>query len=83
MLPISTIDRPSDGAFKSVCRQILPKQISNHKENCKRSLRSFMETQDFVCTTVDIWSKNNKSIFGATAHIIDTESLKRKSFVLA
>ena len=42
-----------------------------------------METQDLLCTTADIWSKNNKSFFGIRVHIMDTESLERKSFVLA
>ena len=53
-------------------------------ENCKRNLKSIMETQDFVCISSDnISSKNNKSFFGVTTHIIDTESLKRNLFVLA
>ena len=37
---------------------------------------------EYVCTTADIWSKNNKSFFGVTAHWID-RTLQRRSAALA
>ena len=75
MRPMSTVDKPSFknmldvfsmSSFKPVCRQTLSKQISSRMEKCKHYLMKLMENQDFVCTTADIWSKNNKSFFGVT-----------------
>lgn len=36
----------------------------------------------YVCTTADIWTANNRSYFGMTCHWIDPESLERKSAAL-
>lgn len=36
----------------------------------------------YVCTTADIWTANNRSYFGMTCHWIDTDSLERKSAAL-
>jgi hypothetical protein len=92
MRPLATVDKPSfkhlleilsNGAFKPVCRQTLSKQISNYTENCKIEVIKIMSGHDYICTTADIWSQNNKSFFGVTAHIINNDTLGRKSYVLA
>ncbi|XP_013889540.1 uncharacterized protein zbedx [Austrofundulus limnaeus] len=36
----------------------------------------------YVCTTADVWTANNRSYFGMTCHWIDAESLERKSAAL-
>lgn len=36
----------------------------------------------YVCTTADIWTANDRSFFGMTCHWIDPESLERKSAAL-
>uniref|UniRef100_A0A8C1R4X3 Hermes trasposase DNA-binding domain-containing protein n=1 Tax=Cyprinus carpio TaxID=7962 RepID=A0A8C1R4X3_CYPCA len=41
------------------------------------------ESLDHVCTTVDIWSLNNKSYLGMTVHWIDGISFKREKAALA
>jgi hypothetical protein len=92
MRPLATVDKPSfkhlleivsNGAFKPVCRQTLSKQISNYTEDCKIEVIKIMSGHDYICTTADIWSQNNKSFFGVTAHIINNDTLGRKSYVLA
>ena len=49
----------------------------------KELLIEEMGAVDYVCTTADIWSKNNKSFFGVTAHWIDPTTLQRRSVALA
>lgn len=73
----------SNGAFTPVCRQTIAKQISTQFEAIKSNLIDIFAETDFVCTTADIWSRNNKSYFGVTAHVIVNDTLKRKSFTLA
>uniref|UniRef100_A0A3Q3G937 HAT C-terminal dimerisation domain-containing protein n=1 Tax=Labrus bergylta TaxID=56723 RepID=A0A3Q3G937_9LABR len=57
MLPLSTVNSP---AFKKfVCK--IPTNASNDKE-----LKKTLDAQQYVSTTADIWSANNKSFMGVT-----------------
>lgn len=49
----------------------------------KDHLTTEMGRVNFICTTVDIWSCNNKSFFGVTSHWIDLTTLERRSCALA
>uniref|UniRef100_A0A8C9X4J4 BED-type domain-containing protein n=1 Tax=Sander lucioperca TaxID=283035 RepID=A0A8C9X4J4_SANLU len=69
MLPLSTVESP---AFrKLVSKQAMPE------------LKKVIEAQQYVSTTADMWSANNKSFMGVTVHWIDADTLKRKKAAIA
>ena len=49
----------------------------------KDGLTNDMMKVDYICTTADIWSCNNKSFFGVTGHWVDPVTLERRSAALA
>lgn len=38
---------------------------------------------EHICLTADLWSRSRRAFLGVTAHWIDNETLKRKSYALA
>lgn len=48
----------------------------------KESICAALSKVDHVCTTADIWSSNNRSFLGITAHWIDPDTLERRSAAL-
>ncbi|KAM4597871.1 uncharacterized protein zbedx [Polymixia lowei] len=50
--------------------------------NMREELMAKLNNVQYVCTTADIWTANNRSFFGMTCHWIDTDSLERKSAAL-
>lgn len=46
-------------------------------------LCSIFSKANSICLTADIWSYKNKSFLGVAGHIMDEETLTRKSYVLA
>ncbi|KAL3060837.1 hypothetical protein OYC64_015223 [Pagothenia borchgrevinki] len=49
----------------------------------EKELRKTIHAQDYVSTTADIWSANNKRLLGVTVHWIDADTLKRKKAAIA
>ena len=52
-------------------------------ETMKERIITEMGKVEFVCTTADIWSSNNKSFFGVTAHWLNAQTFERRSAALA
>lgn len=93
MLPVNTVDSPS---FRAIVAKIpasndtelphrtcfssyLDKQYETMEANLKAALREV----DFVSTTADIWTANNKSYMGVTLHWLSRDTLERKKAALA
>ena len=47
------------------------------------NIKNTLSSKDYVCTTTDIWSQRKRSFLGMTAHVVDPETLLRKSFAIA
>lgn len=92
MLPLSTIESPR---FRKILDKIPAtrkptsesKTFSHYMDKCysdmESKLKRMFESLDHVCTTVDIWSLNNKSYLGMTVHWIDGISFKHEKAALA
>lgn len=92
MLPLSTIESPR---FRKILDKIPStrtptsdrKTFSKYLDQCysdmESNLKKTFESLDYVTTTADIWSANNKSYLGMTAHWINTISFKRQKAALA
>ena len=93
MLPLNTVDSPS---FRAIINKIpttqnaalphrthfssyLEKEYAEMERNLKAALTEF----DFVSTTADIWTANNRSYMGVTLHWIDRSTLERNKAALA
>lgn len=93
MLPVNTVDSPS---FRAIISKIptsnatelphrtsfssyLEKQYATMETNLKAALNEV----DFVSTTADIWTANNKSYMGVTLHWISRATLERNKVALA
>lgn len=92
MKPLATCEKPS---FKRLIRGltsdsiVLPYRKALSSElNLKykayvEMLTDYIEKQNFVCVTADIWSANNKSYLGMTCHFINEINYNRYSYILA
>uniref|UniRef100_A0A3Q3MSV0 BED-type domain-containing protein n=1 Tax=Labrus bergylta TaxID=56723 RepID=A0A3Q3MSV0_9LABR len=79
MQPLSTVESP---AFKKLVSKI-PTNASNDKVTAAAALKKTLDAQQYVSTTADIWSANNKSFMGVTVHWIDADALTRKKAAIA
>uniref|UniRef100_A0A8C9Y9X4 HAT C-terminal dimerisation domain-containing protein n=1 Tax=Sander lucioperca TaxID=283035 RepID=A0A8C9Y9X4_SANLU len=83
LVPLSTVESP---AFRKLVSKI-PVNTSNVKVSkpCRlfNELKKVIEAQQYVSTTADMWSANNKSFMGVTVHWIDADTLKRKKAAIA
>lgn len=93
MLPLNTVDSPS---FHAIINKIpttvnaaLPHRtaFSSYMEEeyavMERNLKAALNEVDFVSTTVDIWTANNRSYMGVTLHWISRSTLERNKAALA
>ncbi|KAF0038014.1 hypothetical protein F2P81_010888 [Scophthalmus maximus] len=95
MLPLSTVDSP---AFRKLVgkipvatmtslmlpdRKTFAKYLDKAYTIMARELKKTIEAQNYVSTTADIWSANNRSYLWVTVHWIDNESLKRRKATIA
>lgn len=93
MLPISTVDSPS---FRRIIEKIpthnnvrLPhrKTFASYLEReyatMEANLKAELEEVDFVSTTADIWTANNRSYMGVTVHWINRDTLNHHKAALA
>lgn len=90
MLPVSTVEKDSFRALvsglssggKLPCRKTIMDRMMLRKSQMTANLNAELGKVDYVCTTADIWSSNNKSYLGMTGHFID-DNLERQSVVLS
>lgn len=64
-------------------RKTFAKELDKEYAIMEKELRKTIDAQDYVSTTADIWSTNNKSFLGVTVHWIDADTLKRKKAAIA
>ncbi|XP_035987101.1 uncharacterized protein LOC118560298 [Fundulus heteroclitus] len=95
MLPLSTVESP---AFKKLvskipvttndkhvlpCRTTFAKELDRTYTVMEKELKKTIDEQQYVSTTADIWTANNRSFLGVTVHWIDSETLQRKKAAIA
>ncbi|RVE69420.1 hypothetical protein OJAV_G00077910 [Oryzias javanicus] len=68
--------------LKVMDRVTLFTKVDQSFSRMREELMSKLSSVQYVCTTADIWTANNRSFFGMTCHWIDAESLERKSAAL-
>uniref|UniRef100_A0A8C9Y7A9 HAT C-terminal dimerisation domain-containing protein n=1 Tax=Sander lucioperca TaxID=283035 RepID=A0A8C9Y7A9_SANLU len=90
LVPLSTVESP---AFRKLVSKIpvntsnvkvsKPCRLFNAYDLMEKELKKVIEAQQYVSTTADMWSANNKSFMGVTVHWIDADTLKRKKAAIA
>ncbi|XP_039869317.1 uncharacterized protein LOC120722387 [Simochromis diagramma] len=93
MLPINTVDSPS---FRAIIKKIptsvnaeLPHRttftsyLEKEFTEMERNLKATLNEIDFVSTTADIWTANNRSYMGVMLHWISRTTLERHKVALA
>uniref|UniRef100_H3ASU9 BED-type domain-containing protein n=1 Tax=Latimeria chalumnae TaxID=7897 RepID=H3ASU9_LATCH len=87
--PLDIIEQPS---FKQLVEEPNTKEMThntlmNHIDTTYRTMRTTIMAHladiKSVCTTADIWTAHNKSVFGMTCHWIDPTLLQQVSAALA
>ncbi|XP_053300187.1 uncharacterized protein zgc:161969 [Pleuronectes platessa] len=68
--------------LKSMDRVTLFTKVDQSFSRMREELMSRLSSVQYVCTTADLWTANNRSFFGMTCHWIDSFSLERKSAAL-
>ncbi|XP_068084628.1 uncharacterized protein [Anabrus simplex] len=92
MMPLSIVELPE---FKVLVKRLSGDNVSTPSlellENLLQQqfvgilekMRRVLSSQDYICTTANIWSSKNISYLGMTCHFILRDSLESKSFALA
>ena len=91
LMPFSLVEQPAFKEFVSglqpnrsvMCRATVVRRINEKANLVKKNLKEAMNKVEHVATTTDCWSAHGRSFIGVTGHWIDTETLQRKSCVLA
>ena len=90
--PISVVEEPgfqylirlaSKKEFHSITRSTCTEELKAKYDEHVIQVKEELGKYKFVCTTCDIWSNRKRSFLGATAHAIDPDTLKRKSWAIA
>ncbi|XP_028311290.1 uncharacterized protein zbedx [Gouania willdenowi] len=68
---------------KTMDRVTLFTKVDQGFSKMREQLLSKFSGIQYICSTADIWTANNRSFFGMTCHWIDPDSLERKSAALA
>lgn len=55
--------------------------LSSEYETMKSEIKKLIASQDYICTTADVWSSTATSFFGMTLHFINS-NIVRKSLLL-
>uniref|UniRef100_A0A8C6KMI4 BED-type domain-containing protein n=1 Tax=Nothobranchius furzeri TaxID=105023 RepID=A0A8C6KMI4_NOTFU len=92
MLPISTVDSesfrriidkiPTKSGVRLPQRKSFSEYLEREYDIMNSYLKATLEEVDFVSTTADIWTVNNKSFLGVTVHWINS-TLQRNKAALA
>ncbi|XP_055836674.1 uncharacterized protein LOC129905264 [Episyrphus balteatus] len=72
-----------DTKMPRITQEELVDQIEMKFNNWKSKIIEILEGVDFVCTTIDLWSKRTQYNLAITCHWIDVETFKRRSVALA
>jgi hypothetical protein len=64
-------------------RSELSRNVSRRYNKLMDEVKESLSQATTISGTLDIWSKNNKSFLGATAHFINPSDLQRKNFTLS
>uniref|UniRef100_A0A8C6MM86 BED-type domain-containing protein n=1 Tax=Nothobranchius furzeri TaxID=105023 RepID=A0A8C6MM86_NOTFU len=97
MLPINTVDSPSFRAIikkiptsvnaelphRTTFTSNLEKEFTEMERNFVGAKKVTLNEIDFVSTTADIWTANNRSYMGVTLHWISRTTLERHKVALA
>lgn len=91
LMPFSLVEQPAFKEFVTglqpnrsvMCRATVVKKIGEKANLVKKNLKTAMSEVQHIATTTDCWSARRRSYIGVTAHWIETETLQRKSCVLA
>ncbi|CAG5897710.1 unnamed protein product [Menidia menidia] len=68
--------------LRTMDRVTLFTKVDQSFSRMREELMAKLTGVEYVCTTADIWTANNRSFFGMTCHWIDAETLERKSAAL-
>ena len=68
---------------KSICTETLKVRLQSKFATMSEKIKATLQSQEYVCTTADIWTQQARSYLGVTCHWIDTEEFKRHSIALA
>ena len=93
MRPLVTVEKPAfrrllmgiNPSVNVMCRKTLAARLDERFQQMKSELKSHLSDVSSVCTTADIWTVNNRSYMGMTAHYIKagtTEEISRVSVAL-
>lgn len=93
MRPMVTCEKPSfrrlikglSGITENVHfpdRQVMLKELKLKYFSYNCLLTKLISEHNYICTTADIWSCNNKSYLGMTCHFINENIYDRSSYVL-
>ncbi|KAE9530032.1 hypothetical protein AGLY_011494 [Aphis glycines] len=93
MRPMVTCEKPSfrrlikglSGITENIHlpdRQVMLKELKLKYFSYNCLLTKLISEHNFICTTADIWSCNNKSYLGMTCHFINENTYDRSSYVL-
>uniref|UniRef100_A0A8C6M409 BED-type domain-containing protein n=1 Tax=Nothobranchius furzeri TaxID=105023 RepID=A0A8C6M409_NOTFU len=97
MLPINTVDSPSFRAIikkiptsvnaklphRTTFTSYLEKEFTEMERNFVGAKKVTLNEIDFVSTTADFWTANNRSYMGVTLHWISRTTLERHKVALA
>ena len=91
-LPLTLVQKPefqslistvSSGACRSIHYRTLLKNITEEFDEKMKLIRDETSKVKYICSTADVWSNRKRSFMGMTCHLIDPETLTRKSFPIA
>lgn len=71
-----------DDATSLPDHRVMYKELNNNYTSYITIITDLIAKQSFICTTVDIWSCNNKSYLGMTCHLIYEHTYVRYSCIL-
>ncbi len=91
MRPLNTVQSQ---AFQKLVKGLSPSttipsqntlraRINEEFNNMITTITSKLECARFTCSTADIWSSQNRSFLGMTAHWLDNVTLERRSVAIA
>uniref|UniRef100_A0A8C7XYA4 BED-type domain-containing protein n=1 Tax=Oryzias sinensis TaxID=183150 RepID=A0A8C7XYA4_9TELE len=93
MLPLSTVDSssfrriidkiPSNNNVHLPHRKSFTSYLENEYKKMKAALKLALDDVQFVSSTADIWTANNRSYMGVTIHWFNQDTLERHKAALA
>lgn len=91
MRPLATVEKPAfhkmltgiNPSINVMCRKTLSVRLDKRLDQMKDILKSQLSDVNYVCTTADIWTVNNKSYMGMTMHYIKADKSEEVSRVSA